>query len=224
MGQVIVLVKDEGSLVLSPLMARVEHRLETHPPPASQAKATGTVKLTTILWDRLVSSFLPGIAFSIFLVWIALSWMFRSIRLGLLAVVPNLVPLILLLGLMGLGGFDLKPSTILVFAIAFGIVADDTIHFLGALERNLRSSDQVRVVLSRTIREVGPALILVTVVVVAGFSALTASRFQALFLIGFLTASAAVLALVADLIVFPALLRLVARSPAGRSLMTKKSS
>ena len=70
----------------------------------------------------------------------------------------------------------------------------------------------------------GPALILVTVVVVAGFSALTASRFQALFLIGFLTASAAVLALVADLIVFPALLRLVARSPAGRSLMTKKSS
>ena len=223
-GQVIVLVKDEGSLVLSPLMDRVEHRLETHPPPASQAKATGTVKLTTILWDRLVSSFLPGIAFSIFLVWIALSWMFRSIRLGLLAVVPNLVPLILLLGLMGLGGFDLKPSTILVFAIAFGIVADDTIHFLGALERNLRSSDQVRVVLSRTIREVGPALILVTVVVVAGFSALTASRFQALFLIGFLTASAAVLALVADLIVFPALLRIVARNPAGRSLMTKKSS
>ena len=55
-GQVIVLVKDEGSLVLSPLMARVEHRLETHPPPASQAKTTGTVKLTTILWDRLFSS------------------------------------------------------------------------------------------------------------------------------------------------------------------------
>ena len=219
-GQVIVLVKDEGSPVLSPLTARVEDRLQSHPPPTGRATATGTVKLTTILWERLISSFVPGIAFSIVLVWIALSWMFRSVRLGLLAVVPNLVPLVLLLGLMSLGGFDLKPSTILVFAIAFGIVADDTIHFLGALERNLRSSHQVSAVLAKTIREVGPALVLVTVVVVAGFSALMASRFQALFLIGFLTASAAILALVADLVLFPALLRIVARRPTGRSLIT----
>ena len=219
-GQMIVLVKDQGSQVLSPLTARVEDRLQSHPPPTGRATATGTVKLTTVLWEQLISRFLPGIAFSIVLVWLALSWMFRSVWLGLLAVVPNLVPLVLLLGLMGLGGFDLKPSNILVFAIAFGIVADDTIHFLGALARNLRSSNQIHAILAQTIREVGPALILVTVVVVAGFTALMASRFQALFLIGFLTASAAVLALLADLVGFPALLRIVARHPAGRSLIT----
>ena len=219
-GQMIILVKDQGSQVLSPLTARVEDRLQSHPPPTGRATATGTVKLTTVLWDQLISRFVPGIAFSILLVWLALSWMFRSVWLGLLAVVPNLVPLVLLLGLMGLGGFDLKPSNILVFAIAFGIVADDTIHFLGALARNLRSSNQIHAVLAQTIREVGPALVLVTVVVVAGFTALMASRFQALFLIGFLTASAAVLALLADLVGFPALLRIVARHPAGRSLIT----
>jgi len=220
-GQMIVLVKDQGSQVLSPLTARVEDRLQSHPPPTGRATATGTVKLTTVLWEQLISRFVPGIAFSIVLVWLALSWMFRSVWLGLLAVVPNLVPLVLLLGLMGLGGFDLKPSNILVFAIAFGIVADDTIHFLGALARNLRSSNQIHAVLAQTIREVGPALVLVTVVVVAGFTALMASRFQALFLIGFLTASAAVLALLADLVGFPALLRIVARHPAGRSLITR---
>ena len=219
-GQMIILVKDQGSQVLSPLTARVEDRLQSHPPPTGRATATGTVKLTTVLWEQLISRFVPGIAFSIVLVWLALSWMFRSVWLGLLAVVPNLVPLVLLLGLMGLGGFDLKPSNILVFAIAFGIVADDTIHFLGALARNLRSSNQIHTVLAQTIREVGPALVLVTVVVVAGFTALMASRFQALFLIGFLTASAAVLALLADLVGFPALLRIVARHPAGRSLIT----
>ena len=219
-GQMIVLVKDQGSQVLSPLTARVEDRLQSHPPPTGRATATGTVKLTTVLWEQLISRFVPGIAFSIVLVWLALSWMFRSVWLGLLAVVPNLVPLVLLLGLMGLGGFDLKPSNILVFAIAFGIVADDTIHFLGALARNLRSSNQIHAVLAQTIREVGPALVLVTVVVVAGFTALMASRFQALFLIGLLTASAAVLALLADLVGFPALLRIVARHPAGRSLIT----
>ena len=220
-GQMIVLVKDQGSQVLSPLTARVEDRLQSHPPPTGRATATGTVKLTTVLWEQLISRFVPGIAFSIVLVWLALSWMFRSVWLGLLAVVPNLVPLVLLLGLMGLGGFDLKPSNILVFAIAFGIVADDTIHFLGALARNLRSSNQIHAVLAQTIREVGPALVLVTVVVVAGFTALMASRFQALFLIGLLTASAAVLALLADLVGFPALLRIVARHPAGRSLITR---
>ena len=219
-GQMIILVKDQGSQVLSPLTARVEDRLQSHPPPTGRATATGTVKLTTVLWEQLISRFVPGIAFSIVLVWLALSWMFRSVWLGLLAVVPNLVPLVLLLGLMGLGGFDLKPSNILVFAIAFGIVADDTIHFLGALARNLRSSNQIPAVLAQTIREVGPALVLVTVVVVAGFTALMASRFQALFLIGLLTASAAVLALLADLVGFPALLRIVARHPAGRSLIT----
>ena len=220
-GQMIILVKDQGSQVLSPLTARVEDRLQSHPPPTGRATATGTVKLTTVLWEQLISRFVPGIAFSIVLVWLALSWMFRSVWLGLLAVVPNLVPLVLLLGLMGLGGFDLKPSNILVFAIAFGIVADDTIHFLGALARNLRSSNQIHAVLAQTIREVGPALVLVTVVVVAGFTALMASRFQALFLIGFLTASAAVLALLADLVGFPALLRIVARHPVGRSLITR---
>ena len=220
-GQMIILVKDQGSQVLSPLTARVEDRLQSHPPPTGRATATGTVKLTTVLWEQLISRFVPGIAFSIVLVWLALSWMFRSVWLGLLAVVPNLVPLVLLLGLMGLGGFDLKPSNILVFAIAFGIVADDTIHFLGALARNLRSSNQIHAVLAQTIREVGPALVLVTVVVVAGFTALMASRFQALFLIGLLTASAAVLALLADLVGFPALLRIVARHPAGRSLITR---
>ena len=219
-GQMIILVKDQGSQVLSPLTARVEDRLQSHPPPTGRATATGTVKLTTVLWEQLISRFVPGIAFSIVLVWLALSWMFRSVWLGLLAVVPNLVPLVLLLGLMGLGGFDLKPSNILVFAIAFGIVADDTIHFLGALARNLRSSNQIHAVLAQTIREVGPALVLVTVVVVAGLTALMASRFQALFLIGLLTASAAVLALLADLVGFPALLRIVARHPAGRSLIT----
>ena len=219
-GQMIILVKDQGSQVLSPLTARVEDRLQSYPPPTGRATATGTVKLTTVLWEQLISRFVPGIAFSIVLVWLALSWMFRSVWRGLLAVVPNLVPLVLLLGLMGLGGFDLKPSNILVFAIAFGIVADDTIHFLGALARNLRSSNQIHAVLAQTIREVGPALVLVTVVVVAGFTALMASRFQALFLIGLLTASAAVLALLADLVGFPALLRIVARHPAGRSLIT----
>lgn len=222
-GQVIIFVRDIGSSVLSPFLERLEKRLALQPPPDGSATVTGTVKQSHIFWDQLVSRFLPGVLFSVFLVWMALSWMFRSVRLGLLAVVPNLVPLAMLLGLMRLGGFDLKPSTIIVFAIGFGIVADDTIHFLGALAENLRSSLGVDSALASTVREVGPALVTVTVVVMAGFSVLMLSRFQVLFLIGFLTAVSALFALAADLIGFPALLRVVARRPAMRSLLERRS-
>ncbi len=220
-GQVVFFVRDAGSSALSPFLLGLEDQLTTLPPPRGSATLTGTVKLSQVLWDQMVSRFLPGVAFSIVLVWMAMSWMFRSARLGLVAVVPNLFPLVMLLGLMRLGGFDLKPTTLIVFAIAFGLVADDTIHFLGALVRNVRSSAEVDRVLAETLRKVGSALVVVTVVVVCGFSVLMLSRFQVLFLVGLLTSSAAILALAADLVGFPAFLRAVARRPAIRSLLMR---
>lgn len=221
-GQIILFVRDAGSSVLSPFVSAVEDRLDSVPPPTGTARVTGTVKLTQVLWDQLVSRFLPGVLFSIVLVWLALSWMFRSIRLGLLAVVPNLFPLVMLLALMRLGGFDLKPTTIIVFAIAFGIVADDTIHFLGTLANKMRDGVALEDAISSTLHEIGSALILVTVVVVTGFSVLMLGRFEVLFLIGLLTTSAALLALVADLVGFPAFLRVVGRRSSVQSLLTRR--
>ncbi|GMR12183.1 MAG: MMPL family transporter [Gemmatimonadota bacterium] len=220
-GQVILYVRDSGSTHLSPFLTRLEDRLDSVPPPSGSAYVTGTVKLSQVLWDQLLARFLPGVLFSMILVWIAMAWMFRSVRLGLLALVPNVVPMVMLLGLMRVGGFDLKPSTVIVFAIAFGIVADDTIHFLGAVARRLRATSDIDAVLLGAVREVGPAIIITTAVVGGGFIALTASRFQALFLIGFLTAAAALFAVGADLVGFPALLRLVARRPWVRSLLQR---
>ena len=102
-------------------------------------------------------------------------------------------------------------------------MADDTIHFLGALASYRRRSLDLKTQLVEAVREVGPALILSTVVVCAGFSALAASRFEALLLIGLLTAASALFAVGADLIGFPALLRLVARRPGLRSLLQEKT-
>ena len=222
-GQVVFYVRDGGSTHLSPFLTKLEDRLDAVPPPSGSAHVTGTVKLSQILWDQLLARFLPGVLLSVVLVWMAMAWMFRSVRLGLLALVPNLVPMVMLLGLMRVGGFDLKPSTVIVFAIAFGIVADDTIHFLGAVARRLRATSDIDTVLLGAVREVGPALIITTAVVCGGFIVLTASRFQALFLIGFLTAASSLFAVGADLVGFPALLRLVARRPWVQSLLQRRS-
>jgi predicted RND superfamily exporter protein len=184
------------------------------------------VKLSQILWDELLGRILPGVALSVFLVWLSLSWMFRSAWMGLLALLPNLLPLAVLAALLHLGGFDLKPSSALTFSMVFGIVADDTIHMLSALasrrgrgeERDLTQRGQEDAGdatltptrrLSALFDEVGPALVLSTIVVCGGFGLLMASRFEALFLVGFLTALAAVLALGADLIGVPHLFRAV---------------
>ena len=222
-AQMVLYVLDGGSPRLTPFLRRLEERLEAVPPPSGTAAVTGTVKLTQVFWDQMIARLLPGVLLSVVLVWVSLAWMFRSVRLGLLALLPNLFPLALLLGVMRLGGFDLKPSTAIVFSIAFGIVADDTIHFLGALASHRRRSLDLKTQLVEAVREVGPALILSTVVVCAGFSALAASRFEALLLIGILTAAAALFAVGADLIGFPALLRLVARRPGLRSLFQEKT-
>ena len=222
-AQMILYVRDGGSPLLIPFLRRLEERLEAVPPPSGTAAVTGTVKLNQVFWDQMIARLLPGVLLSVVLVWVSLAWMFRSVRLGLLALLPNLFPLAMLLGVMRLGGFDLKPSTAIVFSIAFGIVADDTIHFLGALASYRKRSLDLKTQLVEAVREVGPALILSTLVVCAGFSALTASRFQVLFLIGLLTAASAVFAVGADLIGFPALLRLVARRPGLRSLLQEKT-
>jgi predicted RND superfamily exporter protein len=194
-------------MVLSPFLDRVEQRLQEVPLPDGVAAVTGTVKLTQVFWSQMTARFLPGLLFSVFLVWLSLAWMFRSVRLGLLALLPNIFPLVLLLALLRFTGIALKPSTAIVFSIAFGIVADDTIHLLGAFAAARKRSANRATQLVDAVREVGPALILSTIVVVTGFSVLVASRFQALALIGFLTASAALFALAADLVGFPALFR-----------------
>jgi predicted RND superfamily exporter protein len=206
-SQIVLSVRDGGSSATRLLLDRLETRLDAVPPPTGRAILTGTVKLSQILWDRLLGRFLPGVGLSVLLIWLSLSWMFRSTWVGLLSLLPNLFPLAVLAGLLAVGGFDLKPSSALVFSMVFGIVADDTIHMLSALaDEGWRTGSPGRR-LTRLFDDVGPALVLSTVVVCGGFGVLMASRFEALFLIGLLTSLAALLALGADLVGLPHLFR-----------------
>lgn len=100
----------------------------------------------------------------------------------------------------------LKSSTILVFSIAFGIAVDDSIHMMGRFTQLMASGLGHGRAVRGALRETGPALVMSTLVVAAGFSLLLISRFELLFLVGLLTVTTAVTALVADLFLFPALL------------------
>ncbi len=133
--------------------------------------------------------------------------MFRSVRLGLVAFLPNAFPLVVILGLLSLFGYAIKPSTILVLSIAFGIAVDNTIHLLSRAMRH--GNGDVGAGMVAGLRDAGPVMIVTTLIVSGGFLLLVFSHFHVLALVGAMTAASAWAALSADLLVLPALVGLM---------------
>lgn len=210
-AQIVVTVRDAGSQVMLPFLASVDRYLNENPPPGASAVSTGTVKLIQNYSARVLQNFAPSLGIAVVLILVVMSFMFRSLRYGLLSLVPNLFPLVAVLAVMKIAGFALKPSTVLVCSIAFGLAVDDTIHMLSRFRSGLDSGLARRDALAASVGDAGPAIVMTTVVVCAGFAPLVASRFEVLFLVGLMTMVSAIAALAIDLFVFPAIVSTCAR-------------
>ena len=210
-AQVIVTVRDAGSQVTLPFLRGVDRYLQEFPPLAESAFSTGTVKLIQNYSAQVLRNFGPSLVIAVVLILAVMCYMFRSVKHGLIALIPNVFPLLVLLAVMRMAGFALKPSTVLVCSIAFGLAVDDTIHVLGRFRRALAEGLSSAAAIERSVRETGPAILMTTTVVCAGFSVLMASRFEVLFLVGLMTVVSALSAVAADLFVFPALVTLCIR-------------
>jgi len=206
-AQLVIVVRDAGSKETLPFLDRLDALLARDPPPFGRADVTGTVRMAHMFTSHVLRSFGPSIALALVLIWLVMTWLFRSVRLGLLALVPNVFPLVAIVGVMAALGVALKPSSILVFSIAFGIAVDDSIHLMARFRGLVNAGLDRRRAVTEALRETGSALVMSTLVVSAGFALLLASRFELLFLVGLLTAVTALTALLADLFLFPALLR-----------------
>lgn len=218
-AQVIATVHDAGSVVLQPFLDRVNAYLGAHPFPDGEAVATGTVTMIQAFTARLLRNLWPSVVLAMILIAACVVRMFRSLKLGVLAILPNLFPLAVLLGAMRLGGFAVKPSTILVFSVAFGIAVDNSIHLLGRFLDARQRTPLIERAIAEALEAAGPALVMNTVVVVGGFAVLMASHFQVLFLIGLMTLVSALAALAANLFAFPAVLAVALRfAPASQAL------
>jgi uncharacterized protein len=117
----------------------------------------------------------------------------------------NLLPLLAVAGFMQLAGIDLKISTAIIFIISFGIAVDDSIHFLSRFRREIRSHE-VAEALRRTYLSTGKAIILTSLILCSGFLTLCLSDFLSTFYIGLLISLTLLLALLADMILLPALI------------------
>jgi predicted RND superfamily exporter protein len=126
----------------------------------------------------------------------------------LVSLLPNIIPLLITCGLMGHFGIPLKPSTILVYSIAFGIAVDDTIHFLTKFRHELKLGNRsVDEVLAITVKEMSQSMIYTSVVLFFGFIIFTFSNFQGTVALGALTSITLLVAMFTNLFVLPALIK-----------------
>ncbi|NRA98060.1 MAG: MMPL family transporter [Planctomycetes bacterium] len=134
---------------------------------------------------------------------------------GLLSMIPNLLPIWLTLGLMGLLGIPLDSSTLLLGCVVIGLAVDDTIHFMHKFQRYLAVSGDARAAVRETLQTTGAALFFTTLVITAGFSTMLFGYMNNAREFGLLATFAAATAFLADLLVAPALMALATRQRTG---------
>ncbi|MDZ4823656.1 MAG: MMPL family transporter [Flavobacteriales bacterium] len=169
-------------------------------------RLTGTAVLIDLNNTYLTENMLWGLLTSVLIIGVCMAFLFGSFRIGLISLLPNLLPLALVAGIMGFAGINLKISTSIIFGIAFGIAVDDTIHFLAKLKLQLREGRTLPYAIKRTFLTTGKAMVVTSLILCAGFVMLIFSSFMGTFYIGLLIGLTLIIAMVAELTLAPILL------------------
>jgi uncharacterized protein len=165
-------------------------------------KALVFQKGTSYLLDNLLSSLI----FAFFLTALLIGFMFRSFKMILVSIIPNLLPLLLTAGIMGFFNIPLKPSTILVFGIAFGLSVDDTVRFLAQYRQELKKNNwRIRKSVYATFDDAGLSMFYTSIVLFFGFSVFMLSSFGGTIALGGLISLTLLFGMLSNLMLLPAL-------------------
>ena len=176
-------------------------------------KALVFLKGTNYLINNLVIS----LSLAILIIALFMAFMFRSFRMIVISLIPNMFPLLITAGLMGYLGVPIKPSTILVFSIAFGISVDDTIHFLAKYRQELKANNwRIKQSVYAALRETGVSMFYTSIVLFFGFLVFTVSSFGGTIALGGLVSITLLFAMVSNLILLPSLLLSLERNIANK--------
>ena len=170
-------------------------------------KITGKSLLFLKGTKYLINNLILSLSLAILLIAVFMAFLFRSFKMIIISLIPNLLPLIITAGVMGFVGIPLKPSTILVFSIAFGISVDDTIHFLAKYRQELIANGwKINKAVFAALRETGISMFYTSIVLFFGFSVFMSSNFGGTQALGGLVAVTLMMAMLANLVLLPSLL------------------
>ena len=217
-------IKDLSASEMDEIMLDLEPKISTiFDPDKYNVIITGTTKVLLTGTKFLLNNLFISLFLVIVLISIFMAWMFSSYKMVLISLIPNIIPLLITGAIMGFFGIALKPSTILVFSIAFGISVDDTIHFLAKYRQELISNNgAIRNSVFASLKETGVSMLYTSVVLFFGFFIFIASDFGGTVALGLLVSITLLIAMLSNLLLLPALLLTYEKKLMGAFVDPKK--
>ncbi|HWS60241.1 MAG TPA: MMPL family transporter [Flavobacterium sp.] len=206
-ARITTFMRDENGDAIPRIEAEIRKKVDKiFPPNKYHVSITGKAlvfqKGTSYLLDNLLSSLI----FAFFLTALLIGFMFRSFKMILVSIIPNLLPLLLTAGIMGFFDIPLKPSTILVFGIAFGLSVDDTVRFLAQYREELKKNNwKIRKSVYATFNDAGLSMFYTSIVLFFGFSVFMLSSFGGTIALGGLISLTLLFGMLSNLMLLPAL-------------------
>jgi uncharacterized protein len=199
-------IRHVDALAYEPLTERIDRDIRRLVPRSANVRATGSVYVDMAISNLMTRSLATSFIWAFVVISVLMILVLRDVKLGLLAMVPNVLPIILVLGVMGFAGIRSDIDTMLVGSIAMGIVVDDTIHIMHRFRLGVLRGVDGDAAMAHAMLHVGRAVMSTNTVIVLGFLVLLASALANIRVFGLLVALIAVVALVADLFLTPALI------------------
>jgi len=179
--------------------------------PNDDIKITGMMQLLIQIFSSSVSSAVQSYMQAVFTISLIMILIFKSVRIGLISMIPNLTPIVLGLSIMYITDIPLDMFTLLIGSIAIGLAVDDTIHFTYNFRKYYLKSGDYAMAIERTFLTAGKAMVTTTIVLSLGFLGYLMADMSSIQNFGFLTASVIIIALLADILLAPALMIVAAK-------------
>ncbi|WP_394759085.1 RND family transporter [Flavobacterium sp.] len=206
-ARITTFIKDENGEKMNAIEAQIRAKAnKLFPSPRYNVIITGKASVFQKGTQYLLNNLLSSLAFAFLITSLLVLIMFRSIKMVLVSLIPNLLPLLLTAGLMGFLGIPLKPSTILVFGIAYGLSVDDTLRFLAQYRLELARNDwKIKKSVIATFNDAGISMFYTSIVLFFGFSVFMLSSFGGTVALGGLVAITLFFGMLSNLVLLPAL-------------------
>lgn len=195
-----------GSSEVHDTVAAIRAFVRDHFPASLSVRPTGNLILLNDTTNELIRGQIRSLGTALTVIFVVMALMFLSVRIGLLAILPNVVPIVVFFGILGWGGIYLNLGTSLIGAVVLGLAIDSTIHYMTRFNRELRGETDQGAAIARTLQAVGAPVIYTTVALVLGFFTFAFSSFMPIQNFGVLSGITLATALGANLALLPALL------------------
>ncbi len=213
-ARISIQMADVGSVAMKDINKRVDSLItEIFPAEKYDVSKTGTSLIFLKGNDYLVENLLQSMISALVIISIMMAFLFFSWKMVLISLIPNIVPLLMTFGIMGYFDIRLKPSTIIIYSVAYGIVIDFTIHYLAKYRNSLKKHDwNMKEAIPESLQEAGPSIIYTAIALFAGFIIFAASDFGGTVALGVLTSLSLLFGMLMNLLLLPSLLLTLEKS------------